>query len=229
MNWVLENGSWFIRFAPTILKKRTPNANLLKEDLKSIPIWVKFHDILIVAFTVDGLSVMATKIGNPIMLDSYTVSTCLHSWSRMDYARALIDIRVDRELKEDMVIVIPKMVKVVQDVVGSVSGSPSNTPLVARINDQESQMIEEKLVLLDDGEMEEVYDETTTYMASTSFNVNKASKGGSRERNKSLYKQRQESHGEDPYDDDDFNDPGLIDAQMKFANAFNINLRSQLK
>ncbi|GKE27038.1 putative ribonuclease H-like domain-containing protein [Tanacetum coccineum] len=64
MNRVLENGPWFIRSAPIILKKWMPNANLLKEDKKSVPIWVKFHDILIVAFTADGLIVMATKLAD---------------------------------------------------------------------------------------------------------------------------------------------------------------------
>nr|GEY34702.1 hypothetical protein [Tanacetum cinerariifolium] len=68
--------------------------------------WVKFHDIPIVAFTVDGLSVMATKLGNLSMVDSYAMFVCLQSWDRMDYARALIDIRADQELKEDMVIAI---------------------------------------------------------------------------------------------------------------------------
>ncbi|GKF94127.1 hypothetical protein Tco_0283827, partial [Tanacetum coccineum] len=33
----------------------------------------------------------------------------LLSWGRMDYARALIDIRAHRELKEDMIIAIPNM------------------------------------------------------------------------------------------------------------------------
>ncbi|GJR82723.1 hypothetical protein Tco_0153508 [Tanacetum coccineum] len=74
-------------FEPILLKKVMPHANLRKEDLSSVPIWVKFHDIPIVAFTADGLS----------------------SWGRMDYARALIDIRVDWELKEDMVIAIPNV------------------------------------------------------------------------------------------------------------------------
>ncbi|GJX82415.1 hypothetical protein Tco_0331896 [Tanacetum coccineum] len=73
------------------------------------------------------------------------------SWGRMDYARALIDIRADRELKEDMVIVIPN----VEDdgkVLHTVIVDPSNAPLVAMINKLESQMIEGKLVLLgDDG------------------------------------------------------------------------------
>ncbi|GJV76875.1 hypothetical protein Tco_1508459 [Tanacetum coccineum] len=59
-----------------------------------------------------------------------------------------------------------------------------------------------------DSEVEEIYDETTTYMDSTSLNKN---------------------HGDDPYDDDDFDDPSLTDAQMKFANDFDINLRDQLR
>nr|GEZ37849.1 hypothetical protein [Tanacetum cinerariifolium] len=124
--------------------------------------------------------------------------------------------------------------KVVQDVIGSTFGIPSITPFVARINDLESQMIEGKLVLLDsevnednDSEVDEVYDETATYMASKSFNVNKASKSGSGRGKKSLYEQWQESHGEDPHDDD-FDNPGLTDAQMQFANAFDINLPGQL-
>ncbi|GJU42072.1 hypothetical protein Tco_1195029 [Tanacetum coccineum] len=40
------------------------------------------------------------------MLDSCTVITCMQSWGRMDYARALVDIRVDRSLKDTMVISI---------------------------------------------------------------------------------------------------------------------------
>ncbi|GJT74838.1 putative reverse transcriptase domain-containing protein [Tanacetum coccineum] len=138
MNGVLENGLWFIRYAPIILKKWTPNVDLLKEDMNSFPIWVKFYDIPIVAFTADGLSVMDTKLGNPIMLNSYTSSMCLQSWGRMDYARALIDIRADRELKEDMIIAILN---------GKDDGEVLRT---VRINALESQITEGKLLLLDD-------------------------------------------------------------------------------
>ena len=38
MNGVFENGPWFIRSIPIILKKWTPNASLLKEDLCSVPV-----------------------------------------------------------------------------------------------------------------------------------------------------------------------------------------------
>ncbi|PWA57782.1 reverse transcriptase domain-containing protein [Artemisia annua] len=52
---------------------------------------------------------MATKLGNPIMLDYHMSSMCLQSWGLMDYACTLIDIRVDRELKDEMIIVIPNV------------------------------------------------------------------------------------------------------------------------
>ncbi|GJU29525.1 hypothetical protein Tco_1173114 [Tanacetum coccineum] len=95
--------------------------------------------------------------------------------------------------------------KVVQDVAGSASGSPSNTPLKVANNIRQyadllhlktvnsSNVVPKKVDDLvnedNDSEVEEVYDETTTYMASTSFNVNKASKSGSGGGNKSLCEQ----------------------------------------
>lgn len=106
MNGVLENGPWFIRSNPIIFKKWTPNASMLKEDLCSISVWVKIHDILIVAFTKDGLSAMATRLGNPIMLNSYTSDICMQSCGRLNYARALIDIRADQDIKDTMLIVV---------------------------------------------------------------------------------------------------------------------------
>ncbi|GJR81782.1 hypothetical protein Tco_0152567 [Tanacetum coccineum] len=80
-----------------------------------------------------------------------------------------------------------------------------------------------------DSEMEKLYDENVSYMAFTGFNVNKASKRGRGRGNKSLYEQWKKNHGKDSYDDDGFDHPGLTDAQKKFANAFHINLRGQLR
>ncbi|GJS92902.1 hypothetical protein Tco_0799870 [Tanacetum coccineum] len=147
--------------------------------LENVPIWVNFHDIPIVAFTADRLN----------------------SWGRMDYARALIDIRArcgvclvfehDDMLCLKRLIEIPKKQhtkhdgfqytssshctnviskvqfkpqKPIWQVVSKknsasssgtkknseVSKSSSNTHMVARINEQESQIIKGKLVLLDD-------------------------------------------------------------------------------
>ncbi|GJX09212.1 hypothetical protein Tco_0199071 [Tanacetum coccineum] len=54
----------------------------------------------------DSLSAMATKLGKPMMLDAYTSSTFLQSWGRLNFVRALIDLRVDQALKSSMVIAV---------------------------------------------------------------------------------------------------------------------------
>nr|GEW66510.1 hypothetical protein [Tanacetum cinerariifolium] len=53
-NWVrntwdamLENGPWFIWNNLLILKKWNPDKNLLKEDVSTVPVWVKLHGVLI--------------------------------------------------------------------------------------------------------------------------------------------------------------------------------------
>ncbi|GJX61804.1 retrotransposon protein, putative, ty1-copia subclass [Tanacetum coccineum] len=391
LDTMLENGPWFIRNNPLILKRWNPDVNLLKEDVGNVSVWVKLYGVPMTTFNEDGLSVIATKLGTPLMLDSFTSdmcmkswgsmsgnlpgvrhvldecpknivsdveknlknprqaargvqqvavaskevsnsnpfdmhnlvekddnferqiidgkftlvdddrkplskvvskenvdsdsevkdvlvgttedddydpydadlsesqdmseniqaicddlvshSMCLQSWGRINYPRALIDIRVDRELNEDMVVAIPivkddgevlHMVrvkyewepprcgkKVVQDMAGLASGSPSNTPLVIRINEQESHMIKGTLVLLDD-DGKPLKHSKSTLPSSSNVVSNKVDDLVNEDNDSEV---EEENHGEDPYNDDDFDDPGLTDAQIKFANTFYINLR----
>ncbi|GKB10689.1 RNA-directed DNA polymerase, eukaryota, reverse transcriptase zinc-binding domain protein [Tanacetum coccineum] len=79
---VLRDGPWMIRGVPIFLK----------EELSRVLIWVKFYDVPLVAHTSYRLSLIATKIGTPMMLDSYTNSMCLESYGRSSYARILIKI-----------------------------------------------------------------------------------------------------------------------------------------
>nr|GEX59382.1 hypothetical protein [Tanacetum cinerariifolium] len=69
---MLENGPWFMRNNPLILKKWHPNEIPLKEDVSNVPVWVKLHGVLVTAFSEDGLIAIATKLVTPLMLDSYT-------------------------------------------------------------------------------------------------------------------------------------------------------------
>nr|GEV91036.1 hypothetical protein [Tanacetum cinerariifolium] len=205
-----------------------------------VALLVKVQDIPISAFTEDGLSAIATKLGTPMMLDSYASAMCMDSWVRSSYAKALVELGADVELKDTLV------------VVSSPDGSSPRhlviqirPPLATRINGLERQMLDGKLVLVDDdgkplkphfdpvnadsdSEVDMVFSETTSFMASMSSKVNKSSKSGSGTGNKSLYKTWKETCKE-PYDDDDFDDCCLIDAQIKFANTFDISLRGQLR
>ncbi|GJS56960.1 hypothetical protein Tco_0651744 [Tanacetum coccineum] len=163
----------------------------------------------------DGLSAIATKCSTPLMLDSYKSGMCTKSWGRSSFARAMIDLQADVELKDTIVVDVLKLVgkgfssnsnpfdaansvendddlgtnrgNYKFDDKGSESlSSPTNTPIVIRINNLERQIRDGKLALMDDdgkplkkvdspvnsdseSEVEEVFNETTSFMASQSF------------------------------------------------------------
>ncbi|GJU44446.1 putative reverse transcriptase domain-containing protein [Tanacetum coccineum] len=109
LNAMLENDSWFIRNNPLILRKWHPNVNLLKEDVGTVPVWVKLLGVPVTAFSEDGLSSIVTKLGTSLIPDSYTSYMCMQSWGRSSYARAMIELRADVELKDNIVAVMPKI------------------------------------------------------------------------------------------------------------------------
>ncbi|GJX97437.1 zinc knuckle CX2CX4HX4C containing protein [Tanacetum coccineum] len=106
---ILEGGPWLIRNSPIILKKWSMDTRLLKEELTSIPIWVKLHDVPIQVFEEYGISLIATFIGKPIMLDSYTSSMCNDSWGRSSFARCLIEVNSEVDLVDVVTIGIPSL------------------------------------------------------------------------------------------------------------------------
>ncbi|GKA93354.1 hypothetical protein Tco_0815340 [Tanacetum coccineum] len=55
---------------------------------------------LIPKFADDGLSVIATKLDTPLILDTYTTTMCTESSDQSSYARDVIDLPVDIDLKE---------------------------------------------------------------------------------------------------------------------------------
>ncbi|GJW33267.1 hypothetical protein Tco_0053299 [Tanacetum coccineum] len=67
------------------------DVNLLKEDVGNVLVWVKFHGVPMTAFSEDGLSAIANKLGS-------------------SYARAMIELRADMELKDIIVVAMPKLV-----------------------------------------------------------------------------------------------------------------------
>ncbi|GJZ72252.1 nucleotide-diphospho-sugar transferase [Tanacetum coccineum] len=72
-------------------------------------VWVKLHGVLVTAFSEDGLSAIATKLGTPLMLGSYTADMCMQSWGRSSYARAMIELRADIELEDNIMTAMPKI------------------------------------------------------------------------------------------------------------------------
>ncbi|GJR43859.1 phosphonates import ATP-binding protein like protein [Tanacetum coccineum] len=61
-----------------------------------------------VAFTSEELSMIATILGKPIMLDFYMSFMCMESFGRGSFARALIELDATCGLKDMLVVAIPK-------------------------------------------------------------------------------------------------------------------------
>ncbi|XP_021979837.1 uncharacterized protein LOC110875955 [Helianthus annuus] len=106
---VLEGGPWLIRKNPLFLNVWSPSVILRKEGIKTVPVWVKFHNVPIAVYTDDGLSLLASKIGVPKRLVSYTADMCMENWGRTSFARAMIEVSADNELKDHIVVAIPKL------------------------------------------------------------------------------------------------------------------------
>nr|XP_043633156.1 uncharacterized protein LOC122604333 [Erigeron canadensis] len=100
MQNMFEGGPWLVRNSPIFPNVWEPNAELKKEDIKSLSVWIKIHNVPMIAYTDDGLSLLATKLGSPKQLDSYTSNMCIESWGRSSYARALIEISAEKDFKE---------------------------------------------------------------------------------------------------------------------------------
>ncbi|MFS8002538.1 hypothetical protein Hanom_Chr13g01203231 [Helianthus anomalus] len=107
--WKRFEGPWIIRSQPMFLHIWSPTSKLEKKEVKKLQVWVKIHDVPIAAYTEDGLSMIATAIGEPKMLDTYTSSMCTENWGRSSYARALVEISAENGFKEEIVIAVPEL------------------------------------------------------------------------------------------------------------------------
>ncbi|GJU91396.1 hypothetical protein Tco_1303819 [Tanacetum coccineum] len=103
-----------IRGIPIFLNKWLPSVSLTKEDTSKVLVWIKMHDVPLAAYTSDGLSMIATKLCKPMMLDSYTNTMCLESWSRSSYARAMVEVNAKKYIIKEMVVAVVRAEKVVE-------------------------------------------------------------------------------------------------------------------
>nr|GEW82453.1 hypothetical protein [Tanacetum cinerariifolium] len=101
---------WGKQMAFPIVDNYNPDVHLLKGDDGNVLVWVKFCSVYMTAFNKDGLSAIATKLGTPLMFDSYTTEMCMQSWGMSSYARAMIELLADVEVKDTIMVVMPKLI-----------------------------------------------------------------------------------------------------------------------
>nr|GFA12831.1 hypothetical protein [Tanacetum cinerariifolium] len=91
----------------TVLPMSTMEKVKNKEKVTMVPIWIKLHNILVLAYPTDGLSLIATQVGKPIMFDAFTSWMCEDSWGRINFTRALVEINAESILKHEVSMGIP--------------------------------------------------------------------------------------------------------------------------
>ncbi|KAJ9536537.1 hypothetical protein OSB04_un000289 [Centaurea solstitialis] len=106
---VAELGSVMISGVPFFLIPWDPTKGLSKPQHTSCPLWVKIHNIPLIAFNKEGISRIASALGVPKLMDACTTSMCDKAWGRPGFAKLLIDVWAVGELKKEVEIVIPSL------------------------------------------------------------------------------------------------------------------------
>ncbi|GJY17952.1 zinc knuckle CX2CX4HX4C containing protein [Tanacetum coccineum] len=99
---VMEDGPWRIQLVPIILNVWRPNTLLQKDKVTHVSLWLKMHNVPIVAYSKVGLDLISAKVGRLMRLDAHTNFICLNSWGRSDYARALVEVSGDKPLVDSI-------------------------------------------------------------------------------------------------------------------------------
>nr|GEU65005.1 hypothetical protein [Tanacetum cinerariifolium] len=203
-----------------------PDENLLKEDVSTVPVWVKLYGVPVTAFNEDGLNTIATKLGagerknvkkpsqisqgvlvnNDVKFGTNGETTNLVNNEAISNGSSFMNIDNDGEFA-------------------------SNTPVGEKIDKIKRQICEDKLRLLDndgnplvplgimesDSEVDVVFDETDNLGISTN-GKDESDKGYG---TNSLLEQWMDSYlnndDYDPYDDDMYKNHDLSEQMSLFV------------
>ncbi|KAJ9536539.1 hypothetical protein OSB04_un000291 [Centaurea solstitialis] len=109
-NQVVEAGPLMIRGVPLFVEHWDPVKGLTKPIHNSCPLWVKLHNVPLVAFNKEGISRIASVLGIPKQMDACTASMCDKAWGRPGFAKVLVETWAVGELKREIQVVIPSLI-----------------------------------------------------------------------------------------------------------------------
>ncbi|KAI3770647.1 hypothetical protein L6452_01788 [Arctium lappa] len=107
LQYVIDNGPWTFKNVPIFIQKWRPGLNLNSTKHDCIPLWVKIHDIPYDTWNDEGLSYIASKIGKPLAMDSWTANMCKYAAGKSAFARVLLEVPTRQNWLEKVKIRIP--------------------------------------------------------------------------------------------------------------------------
>lgn len=89
---ILDEGPWFVYGRPLILRKWTEDITMSRDNLQTIPIWVRLPNLNFCFRTTSALSKLASVIGNPIYMDHANATATGTSYA---FAKMCVEVDVD--------------------------------------------------------------------------------------------------------------------------------------
>ncbi|GLU14274.1 hypothetical protein SLE2022_308550 [Rubroshorea leprosula] len=86
-DWVLNSSHWHVAHKMLVMGKWEPDYKEVKQEPKSVPIWVKLWGVPMDVFSAEGLAYIASAIGVPLALDKGTEER-----TSVNYAKLCVEI-----------------------------------------------------------------------------------------------------------------------------------------
>ncbi|GKA55538.1 RNA-directed DNA polymerase, eukaryota, reverse transcriptase zinc-binding domain protein [Tanacetum coccineum] len=83
-----------------VVQKWDPSVNLDRTKPCSLPIWIKLMNPPLEAWSVKGLSALASRIGKPFTMDVMSTRMCKQGIGRLGYARVLVEADAKKGLED---------------------------------------------------------------------------------------------------------------------------------
>ncbi|GJT68150.1 ATPase, F1/V1/A1 complex, alpha/beta subunit [Tanacetum coccineum] len=100
INEVINNGPWMVNNKPLVVQKWSIDMCMDKTEPKRIPVWVKLRNVPMEAWSVKGISALASSIGKPVIMDEVTTKMCVTGVGRLGFARILVEIDAEKGIKD---------------------------------------------------------------------------------------------------------------------------------
>ncbi|XP_060201887.1 uncharacterized protein LOC132630314 [Lycium barbarum] len=96
-NEAVQAGVYHFDNKPFIVKAWSPDMEFTREELQSVPIWIKLPGLDFKYWSPRGLSKIGSLIRKPLMVDKQTERKV-----RLNFARLLVEVKIGEELPDEV-------------------------------------------------------------------------------------------------------------------------------
>nr|GEU30464.1 hypothetical protein [Tanacetum cinerariifolium] len=93
-----KNGHYVFKFRDN----KGLNVVLDKGPWMKLHVWVKMVNVPLEAWSINGISALASRLGKPLMMDTMTTNMCYKGVGNLEYARVLVEMDAEKHFKKEI-------------------------------------------------------------------------------------------------------------------------------